>query len=124
MDSTMSMTDSSDQPRTSSRKRKPSAALLEAAGDTVAAQRMRMSAKSEEAIDELPEERSTSIQYDDQGDISVGGGGEAAAERSPSVPTSTNGGYTHAHNGAAVHQGDLPVNGFSPPKPREAIYQS
>ncbi|GAA5991295.1 hypothetical protein JCM5350_005324 [Sporobolomyces pararoseus] len=123
MDSTMSMTDSSDQPRTSSRKRKPSAALLEAAGDTVAAQRMRMSAKSEEAIDELPEERSTSIQYDDQGDISVGGG-EAAGERSPSAPTSTNGGYTHAHNGAAVHQGDLPVNGFSPPKPREAIYQS
>jgi hypothetical protein len=111
-----------EQPRTSTRKRKPSAALLEAAGEVSAAQRIRLTAKSEEAIEEVPEE---SIRYDQNGDISVGGG----SERSPSVTTSTTtngvypgGGHGNGYNGAAP-AGDLPVNGFSPPKPREAVYQ-
>ncbi|GAA5911001.1 uncharacterized protein JCM6883_000674 [Sporobolomyces salmoneus] len=118
--------------RTSTRKRKPSAALLEAAGET-AAQRMRFSTssvtpmmKSEEGSTIIEEEEGPeeSIQYDEQGDISVGGGNE----RSPSV---VNGGYSYAQ---PIHQQqqqqqqqqqyaeDLHV-GFSPPRAREAVYQ-
>ncbi|GAA6012387.1 hypothetical protein JCM11491_004316 [Sporobolomyces phaffii] len=116
-----------DQPRTSTRKRRPSAALLEAAGQTAVLEQQRpsqrvkrstSSMKSEEPIEEVPE-GGDDLQYDDQGDISVGGSPAAAAV----ADRYSN--WNH-QNGSAVAVaagggGDLST-GFSPPKPREAVY--
>lgn len=99
--------EAAEQPRMSSRKRKPSAALLEAAGDNLAAQRLRMSAKAEETADELPEE-TPAFRYDNQAEFSV--------QRSPSAP-STNGGQA-----SSSWNYSNPANGFSPPKPRDALF--
>ncbi|GAA5878392.1 hypothetical protein JCM16303_002757 [Sporobolomyces ruberrimus] len=117
-------TETVDQPRTSTRKRKPSMALLEAAGETVArsAQRPR-TLKSEGSPDDLAEDSPQGdIRFEEQGDISVGG-----SERSFAPPANGYSPYDYAsisgsRNGTGQHAGDLSV-GFSPPPPRGTVYQ-
>lgn len=142
--------DGYDHPRTSGRKRKPSMALLEAAGrDGSPASQRQKTAKSEEREDEsfsqdqpsYSEEPNGDIQLDEGGDIAVGGGGGSAAgddENDLSLNVMP-GGYTApsrngAYGGSSMYSqppqdvasngnagGDLFV-GFSPPKPRTAVY--
>lgn len=148
--------DGYDHPRTSGRKRKPSMALLEAAGrDGSPASQRPKTAKSEEREDEsfsrdqeaYSEEPTGDIELDDAGDIAVGGGGSAAGDDQSDIPVDPSlnvmpAGYGNSalprNNGVyggpsmcSQPQQDLAVNGnaggdlfvgFSPPKPRTAVY--
>ncbi|GAA5941027.1 uncharacterized protein JCM15063_000623 [Sporobolomyces koalae] len=118
-----------DQPRTSSRKRKPSAALLEAAGEPAhapAASRARIVKSEEERPEPAVEESQDDIQLDDQGDISVNAGGADStfANSTNGLMPSQYAAYSYPNEQQPVnnHAGDLST-GFSPPRARTELYQ-
>ncbi|GAA5948514.1 hypothetical protein JCM21900_002735 [Sporobolomyces salmonicolor] len=119
-----------DQPRTSGRKRKPSAALLEAAGEQAepAAQKVKTSRQASEELNSPEDEQ-------DEGDIQIDGDiqvdpdlqvGDSTADASYLYPTPSLGGdawspYPPEQSAATISRSPqapavLPVS-FSPPRP-------
>ncbi|BGP37972.1 hypothetical protein JCM10449v2_001899 [Rhodotorula kratochvilovae] len=112
-----------DAPRQSGRKRKPSQALLEAAGEEAppVAQRVKRSASAGDEDDEMDEHRGDETveevpagQYDEQGDLLVGGDGDLPIPPSAHQQQNLHGYYHHggagAYGGGSGGDGDIVVD--------------